>query len=164
FFSAEALAQQVGIRDAALYVPTVEERARAIAFDYPREAPYPDAMLGMLDRIDCYIPEGGSAHLGFIEGTKTVRADEWFFAAHFYQDPVTPASLGLEAMLQMLKVVAGQRWRAGPGARFEANLGKHRWMYRGQVVPANRQVRVQAVVTARDDEARRLVAHGYLSA
>jgi 3-hydroxymyristoyl/3-hydroxydecanoyl-(acyl carrier protein) dehydratase len=114
----------------------------------------------MLDGVEL-IADGGPAGLGFVEGVKTVRPDEWFFQAHFYQDPVTPGSLGLEAMLQLLKVVAIDRW--GAGSAFAANLGKHRWMYRGQVVPTNRQVRVQAVVTARDDDQRRLVADGFLS-
>ena len=33
---------------------------------------------------------------------KAIVADQWFFKAHFYQDPVQPGSLGLEALLQAL--------------------------------------------------------------
>jgi hypothetical protein len=36
-------------------------------------------------------------------------------------------------------------------------------MYRGQVIPSNKQVRVQAMVTSRDDSLRRLTADGCLS-
>jgi 3-hydroxymyristoyl/3-hydroxydecanoyl-(acyl carrier protein) dehydratase len=114
----------------------------------------------MLDRVALFAPAGGPKGLGFIEGTKTVRPDEWFFEAHFYQDPVWPGSLGLEALLQLLEVVAARRW---PAAWFENNLGKHRWAYRGQVVPASKQVAVQAVVTAIDDDRRELTADGLLS-
>jgi hypothetical protein len=43
-------------------------------------------------------------------------------------------------------------------------LGKeHRWVYRGQVLPCDRQVSVQAVVTAVDDEQRWLQADGLLA-
>ena len=31
-------------------------------------------------------------------------AREWFFKSHFYQDPVQPGSLGIDAMLQALQV------------------------------------------------------------
>jgi 3-hydroxymyristoyl/3-hydroxydecanoyl-(acyl carrier protein) dehydratase len=28
---------------------------------------------------------------------------EWFFKAHFFQDPVQPGSLGIEALIQLLQ-------------------------------------------------------------
>jgi 3-hydroxymyristoyl/3-hydroxydecanoyl-(acyl carrier protein) dehydratase len=160
FFSPEALAQQLGVRDATLYTPTEEESARSRAFTFPRQSPMPDDTLRMMDRVDVFVPDGGPAGLGFIQGSKHVRADEWFFEAHFYQDPVWPGSLGLEAMLQLMKVVAAERW--GGEGRFVCNVGTHRWQYRGQVLPTNRLVTVQASVTAIDDERRRVTAEGYL--
>ncbi len=41
---------------------------------------------------------------------------------------------------------------------------RHRWRYRGQVVPGNRRVTVQAVVTGREDDGAggRLTADGWL--
>jgi 3-hydroxymyristoyl/3-hydroxydecanoyl-(acyl carrier protein) dehydratase len=163
FFSAAALAQQVGLRDAAGPAsggchPPGE------AFPYPRQAPYPDDMLGMIDRVEQYAPDGGPAGLGLVLGSKVVRPEEWFFQAHFYQDPVCPGSLGLESFLQLLKVTAGRRWRLKEGTLFEANVGaRPRWTYRGQVVPSNRTVNVWAFVTARDDERRELTADGVLA-
>ncbi len=50
FFSHEALANQVGIRDAANYVPTAAEIARAQRFGYAGGAPFPDRMMRMVDR------------------------------------------------------------------------------------------------------------------
>ena len=38
----------------------------------------------------------------------------------------------------------------------------HHWLYRGQVVPANEKVVVQAFVTKCDDGTRRLTADGLL--
>jgi 3-hydroxymyristoyl/3-hydroxydecanoyl-(acyl carrier protein) dehydratase len=91
-----------------------------------------------------------------------VDPEEWFFKAHFYQDPVYPGSLGLESLLQLLKVLALERWPT-PDPAFWAMPGPtHRWLYRGQVVPSDRDVTVQAVITARDEDTRRLTADGLL--
>jgi 3-hydroxymyristoyl/3-hydroxydecanoyl-(acyl carrier protein) dehydratase len=160
FFTAKALAQQVGLRDARVHTATPQEQGRGERFDYPAAAPFPDHRLRMLDRVSLFVHDGGPAGLGLIEGVKEVRPSEWFFEAHFYQDPVWPGSLGLEALLQLLKVVAARRW---PATGFECNLGKHRWAYRGQVIPTSREVIVQAVVTAVDEERREVSADGLLS-
>ena len=110
-----ALAQQVGIREAKPYEPTGRER-RGRSFDLSaRSARSPTIGLRMIDRIERFVPDGGPHGLGFIAGSKQVRPDEWFFKAHFYQDPVWPGSLGLEAFLQLLKVAAVERWPHGSG-------------------------------------------------
>jgi 3-hydroxymyristoyl/3-hydroxydecanoyl-(acyl carrier protein) dehydratase len=160
FFTRAALAQQVGLREARLHEHGPEEQARAEGFPFPREAPFPDDRLRMLDRVDLLVPDGGPAGLGLIRGVKDVNPDEWFFKAHFYQDPVWPGSLGLEALVQLLKVAAHRRW---PGEHFEAMRGgPHHWTYRGQVIPTSRRVTVQAEVTAVSDAARTLTADGFL--
>ena len=51
----------------------------------------------MVDGIELYIPDGGPHGLGFVRGVKTVDVNEWFFQAHFYEDPVCPGSLWLES-------------------------------------------------------------------
>ncbi len=163
FFRAEALADQVGIREAILYRPTPAELTRSQTFDYPTGPPYPDDRLRMIDRVETFVTDGGSRGLGFIEGTMQVNPDAWFFKAHFYQDPVCPGSLGLESFLQLLKVVAVERW--GAGFAFEpVGLGdEHRWVYRGQILPTDKLVTTQAVITEIDDDRRRLKADGFLS-
>jgi len=165
FFSREALANQVGIRDAKPYLPTQGEAERSRSLDYPTEAPFPEKKLRMIDRIESFIPDGGPAGLGYLRGIKEVDPDEWFFKAHFYEDPVTPGSLGLESFMQLLKFAAVERWGWQQGNIFEAAaLGAtHRWLYRGQIVPTNRLVTVTAWVTAVDEERRQLTAAGFLS-
>ncbi|MGK2906239.1 MAG: beta-ketoacyl synthase N-terminal-like domain-containing protein, partial [Desulfuromonadales bacterium] len=49
FFSAESLAQQVGVRDARPYQETAAEAARGERFAYPVDAPFPEARLRMID-------------------------------------------------------------------------------------------------------------------
>jgi PfaB family protein len=164
FFSADALATQVGIREAIPYEPSDDEMTRAKAFPYPTETPYPDEMLRMVDEVSCFVPDGGPAGLGFIRGKMTVKPESWFFKAHFYQDPVIPGSLGLESYLQLLKVVAVERWGVSEGIRLEtiACGEKHEWVYRGQIIPTDAEVTVEAVITSIDDERKLLKADGFL--
>ncbi|MEU0302625.1 beta-ketoacyl synthase N-terminal-like domain-containing protein [Streptomyces sp. NPDC006175] len=117
----------------------------------------PGPMLLMLDRITGYWPDGGSAGLGRLRSEKDVRPDAWFFRAHFFQDPVQPGSLGLEAMCQLLQYHLIESGAADgvPHARFEPVLpGRETaWTYRGQITPANRLIRVDMdVVESGTDE------------
>jgi len=165
FFSAEALADQIGIRDAPKYEPTEDEMAGALTFEYPTGAPHPDERFRMVADIDVLVRDGGPHGLGFIKGSIAVNEEAWFFKAHFFQDPVWPGSLGCESFLQLLKAFAADRWNVDADAAWQTNgLGnQHRWTYRGQVLPIDGRVEVEAVITEVDDEARRVVAAGYLT-
>jgi 3-hydroxymyristoyl/3-hydroxydecanoyl-(acyl carrier protein) dehydratase len=163
FFEKGALLNQVGIRDAALYRPNAEEVGRGISLPYPESPPFPSKKLRMIDRIELFVPDGGPAGLGYLAGVKEVDPDEWFFKAHFFQDPVTPGSLGLESFLQLVKFAAVKRWGWHEGEILAAAQNhRHRWLYRGQVVPSNKEVTVVAWITAADDQERLLTAAGFL--
>ncbi|MFD4700799.1 beta-ketoacyl synthase N-terminal-like domain-containing protein [Streptomyces niveus] len=117
----------------------------------------PGPMLLMLDRITGYWPDGGGAGLGRLRSEKDVVPDEWFFRAHFFQDPVQPGSLGVEAMCQLLQYHLLERDAAAgiPRPRFEPVLPGHEttWTYRGQITPSTRLIRVTMDITesGRDD-------------
>lgn len=164
FFSAAALSDQVGIRDAAHYAVSPAERARGRAFSVPTTAPFPDDVMQMVADVDLYVPDGGPHGVGYLEGSIDVREDFWFFEAHFFEDPVWPGSLGLEAFLQLLKVAAAERWQLGASARFATMpIGaRHEWVYRGQVIPRDGRVTVKVVIKSVDDDHHRLVADGFL--
>jgi 3-hydroxymyristoyl/3-hydroxydecanoyl-(acyl carrier protein) dehydratase len=168
FFRPEALADQVGIREATPYELTADESARARSFDFPREAPFPDDRLRMIDRVEGYVADGGPHGLGVIIGTGAVDRSAWYFDAHFFQDPVCPGSLGLESFLQLLKVVGFERWGrdlADPSAVVFETMAPgdtHRWVYRGQIVPGDGRITVRLVVTAADDGRKWLKADGFL--
>jgi len=166
FFSKAALADQVGIREVEPYAPNTEEKARALQFSYPESSPYPDEQMRMVDQVDCFDAKGGPHALGFIRGTAEVNPDAWFFKAHFHQDPVWPGSLGLESFMQLLKIVAFERWgEDASNCTFQcmALEQRHSWLYRGQILPSDEKVTVQAVITEVDDEQKRLVADGFLT-
>jgi PfaB family protein len=182
FFTVETLATQIGIGGAAklAYSPTQEEVERGISHVFEDDSPLfpgdpdltetvsmgmPAKALRMIDKIDLYVPDGGPNNLGFIRGTKKIDPDEWFFKAHFYQDPVCPGSLGVESFIQLMKFAALNRW---PGLSdthvFEfLTENEHTWLYRGQVVPSNKQVEVDAVITKIEEApAPALYADGFL--
>ncbi|MCX5794637.1 MAG: beta-ketoacyl synthase N-terminal-like domain-containing protein [Elusimicrobia bacterium] len=162
FFSKKALSEQVGVRGAAPYAAPQAELARGL-LPALWQSGMPEKMLMMVDTVDFFVPDGGPKGLGFIRGTKKVDPSEWFFKAHFCQDPVCPGSLGLESFVQLMKVAARERWK-GSSERFESMaLGqKHTWLYRGQVIPANKLVTVEACVTAVDETRRLIKADGFL--
>jgi 3-hydroxymyristoyl/3-hydroxydecanoyl-(acyl carrier protein) dehydratase len=182
FFTLEALAVQEGIRDAdkQVYTPTPAELQRSRSHEFsdipplsprdPERVPargltLPAKAIRMIDRIEAYIPDGGPMGLGFIRGTKTVDPREWFFDAHFYQDPVLPGSLGIESFIQLLKYMARQRWpHLVDSHRFGLLTGKpYSWIYRGQILPKNRLITVEAMVTeVKEHPFPTITAEGYL--
>jgi acyl transferase domain-containing protein/3-hydroxymyristoyl/3-hydroxydecanoyl-(acyl carrier protein) dehydratase len=164
FFTKSALANQVGIRDAKVPWPTPAEAERAQTAVLPHSAPFPAPMLRMVDRITAFVPDGGAKGLGLVVGGIAVDPEFWFFKAHFYQDPVWPGSLGLESFLQLLKFVAWKRWGAPKRAWQTVAPGRpHSWVYRGQVLPTDREVTVVLEIVAADDDNHRLTANGFLT-
>ena len=182
FFTQDALAQQEGIRDAVkqAYLAESGEILANDKHDFVDHVPLqpqdpasekasalalPAKAIRMVDCIEIYLPTGGSKGLGFIRGTKTVDPQEWFFKAHFYQDPVCPGSLGIESFIQLLKFAARKRWpQLIDSRRFGLLTGaEHTWIYRGQILPTNRKITVEAeITTILDDPDPCLLADGFL--
>ena len=164
FFPQRAMEEQAGIRDAAVYSMTPDETSRAQSLAFPDVPPFPDSRWRMIDRIDELVWDGGPRGLGVARASTRVDPSAWFFRAHFMNDPVWPGSLGLESLLQLLKIVAVARWGEGRRPAFESPVigQRHRWTYRGQIVPTDHRVTVQAEIKDRDDQRRRLLADGHL--
>lgn len=107
-------------------------------------APLARSYVRCIDRVTGRWPEGGAAGLGAWRAEKTVDPNEWFFKAHFFQDPVQPGSLGIEALLQLAQF-AMQDLGLDQGIdnpRFEpVELGRPMtWKYRGQVRTFNKLI------------------------
>lgn len=107
-------------------------------------------MLLMLDRAT-HLLGAGERSLGVIVGEKDVDISEWFFKAHFFQDPVQPGSLGVEALLQLLQYFMLDTGMDADldGARFEPILlgAPMVWKYRGQVTPKNSSITTVMEIT-----------------
>ena len=128
----------------------------------------PGPRLLMLDRVTGYWPDAGRAALGRLRAEKTVRPEEWFFKCHFFQDPVQPGSLGVEAMVQLLQFYAIERGLGDgiPNPVFESPMADRpvTWKYRGQVRPTNGRVQVELEVTeiGKDERGAFAVADAWL--
>ena len=181
FFTRESLATQAGIKNPAIsFVPTRGEldKARPLVFeaDHPlspddtqdsRDIGMPAKALRMIDAIDIYLPKGGHYGKGYIKGSKKVDKDEWFFKAHFYQDPVCPGSLGIESFIQLMRFAAMDRFKTEPHDRFDVQMTAgqtHDWTYRGQIIPGNKKIEVEAhIKEIIQGETPGLTADGILS-
>ncbi len=148
YFTPQALAEQRGLSPEDRERQSVEAPSNVSVDlrDPPRN-------LMILDRITRYVSSEG---LTAIRGEADVRPDAWYFKAHFYQDPVQPGSLGLEAMLQLVEF---------HGARSGRNLAPDgepfTWKYRGQVLPSHRRVVADVEIRGSTAEGR-LWADGVL--
>jgi 3-hydroxymyristoyl/3-hydroxydecanoyl-(acyl carrier protein) dehydratase len=149
YFTKEALAQQVGLR----HVQAWKEHNPAHTA-YPSGEGRPRAPLLMVDAVELRDAQR-------IFGKKQVRTDEWFFDAHFYQDPVMPGSLGLEALLQTLKAAAQERWPHVKSWRISPS-SQHSWTYRGQVPPHSALITLALQIQNVDESGSALTADGLL--
>ena len=84
-----------------------------------------------------------------IFANKENKAQEWFYRCHFYQDPVMPGSLGIEAVLQSLAVYAIEAGLVKSTAQDQfvpsTNVPMV-WKYRGQLTPTNKMIYLEIQV------------------
>jgi 3-oxoacyl-(acyl-carrier-protein) synthase/3-hydroxymyristoyl/3-hydroxydecanoyl-(acyl carrier protein) dehydratase len=166
FFPAEAMRQQPGLPpgerssaapgEAAPMRFTIEERGPTLDGTGARLA---RGRLRMLHRVTGLWRDGGRYGHGRIRAERDVDAGDWYFKAHFFQDPVQPGSLGMEAMVQALQIylleTVSEEVRATH--RFEGiTTGPEPvvWKYRGQVLPEDPLITVDLDVTARGVDGR----------
>ncbi|MDP9169056.1 MAG: hypothetical protein M3N54_00445, partial [Acidobacteriota bacterium] len=154
FFVKEALATQAGLppTEAELLEYNQPDNLQIDLTSRPeryfrRGARLPDSKLLMIDRITGLWPGTGAAGIARIRSQKDIRPDEWFLKAHFFQDPVQPGSLGVEAMNQTLHFYALHagldRELSNPSFEAFAIGETHSWRYRGQVLPTSRKMDVE---------------------
>lgn len=83
--------------------------------------------------------DSGKYGKGYILAAKAVDPGDWFYPCHFFQDPVMPGSLGVEAIIQAMRIFALHQdlGREMTSPRFTNAPGLTRWIYRGQITPDN---------------------------
>jgi 3-hydroxymyristoyl/3-hydroxydecanoyl-(acyl carrier protein) dehydratase len=158
YFSDAALANQVGL-DRGGWVPPWLETADVPAssvrrIELPDDAPaftdpaggylhLPGGRYHLVDYVD-FVEGGGKHGAGYLHGYRAVRPDEWYFECHFHRDPVMPGSLGVEAILQALRLFALEQNLADgiDRPRFAMATGvKMDWKYRGQILRHDGELR-----------------------
>jgi 3-hydroxymyristoyl/3-hydroxydecanoyl-(acyl carrier protein) dehydratase len=156
YFTSETMARQVGLDGGRESVPLQEQSAQAGSWLRlgqldPAKPNLSTASghLGILDQV-FVSPQGGKHSRGYVYATRVNNPSDWYYDCHFYQDPVMPGSLGVEAVLQALQAFALEQG-LGAGMRsphFGLPQGRPIvWKYRGQIVPENRVMKLEAHIT-----------------
>lgn len=78
-----------------------------------------------------------------IQGVRYLSPDDWYFKAHFFNDPVQPGSLGIQALLD-LHAIYLKKISAKPLLHYS----QISWKYRGQVLPTNNKLDI--IVSSKD--------------
>ncbi len=155
FFTAEMLSAQVGLDNGKMIQPWfIQQQLKPTEYLQIKldslygkmklyKAPENKAhyrlasdQLNLLDKL-IIAKNRGEFGKGYIHATRQIHTYDWFFTCHFYEDPVMPGSLGVEAILQAMQVFALQQ---DLGKDFNnptfVQLENHKtvWKYRGQIL------------------------------
>jgi acyl transferase domain-containing protein/3-hydroxymyristoyl/3-hydroxydecanoyl-(acyl carrier protein) dehydratase len=172
FFTRDDLARQAGLPPSAAELAMFSEPSEFYADlsvlpeKYFNKRPrLSTGKLLMIDRITAFWCDPDGSLRGRIRGSREVRPSDWYFQAHFYQDPVQPGSLGLEALIETLQFYAIHSGIGGEfrQPRLETSLDSV-WKYRGQVTPLNRRIEteVKVIEVERREGSYVLKAEGWL--
>ena len=96
----------------------------------------------MLDRVMSIAADGGDSGRGHVHAEKDLAPDEWFFRAHFTNDPVMPGSLGVEALLQLCGLFLS--WSGASGQARALAVGET--VFDGMIRPHHSKVRYELSV------------------
>jgi 3-hydroxymyristoyl/3-hydroxydecanoyl-(acyl carrier protein) dehydratase len=156
YFQPDSLVNQVGLDRGNSPAPQIHSLSAPSKYDLRTPSLFcaPDGQPGyrlsggqlhFLDEVQI-APGGGKYGQGYVYAHKFINPRDWFFRAHFHQDPVMPGSLGVEAMLQALQAYA---LHSGIGRDFKSPHFAHAqnhtttWKYRGQIVPENKDMALE---------------------
>ncbi len=105
------------------------------------DAVLPKGKLHLLDEVVTNSSPGIHEE-GYVYANRRNNPQDWFYACHFHEDPVMPGSLGIEAILQAMKVFALQHSKES--ATTDLVTGQRmEWRYRGQVLQHHRQMQLE---------------------
>ncbi len=105
----------------------------------PGNAQLPSPPMLMMDRITAISLDGGEFGKGHIVGELDITPTLWFFGCHFSNDAMMPASLGLDAMWQMIGYWLG--WSGSPGKGRAIGVGEVE--FKGLITPETHLVRYE---------------------
>lgn len=185
FFPGEALASQVGLDGGKEVAPWFETEqlqpkdymqvkldslyGKMKLYKAPGGKPHYRLAEDQLDLLDKLLiaKNQGQYGKGYIHATKMMKPYDWFFTCHFYQDPVMPGSLGVEAILQAMQVFALQQ---DLGKDFASpkfvQLPNHKtvWKYRGQILLNVKEMHLEVHIITIEQRGEQLVlvADAYL--
>ncbi|WP_194818493.1 type I polyketide synthase [Nocardia sp. XZ_19_385] len=135
YFNDQALAKQSGLDGGRKMLPWLETEAAQAE----RITVGGDGRFDLIDDVEI-VRDGGRHGLGYLRGRRRIDAGDWFFPLHFHGDPVMPGSLGVETVLQALRIFLRHSEPADDleSGEFVLPLDvPFSWRYRGQILPAD---------------------------
>ena len=162
FFTKENLSSQSGLDNGKLKATWLEENPNAAVKRYNFALPIvkklffdeknnkahyrlSNTQLHLVDEL-AVVQNGGKYGKGYAYGNKKISPSDWYFACHFYQDPVMPGSLGVESIMEVLQGFAIQQ-KIGENfenPRFELlDNNKTVWKYRGQILQTDELMQLE---------------------
>ncbi len=173
YFPQESMSSQVGLDGGKKMLPWIHQNGKQ-AGSWINLARWmqPDPLrpryrlsrgrLNLVDRV--YVErEGGRYGHGYVFAERDLNPQDWFYPFHFYQDPVMPGSLGVEAILQAAQVFALESG-LGEGLRVPyfglAERLQTQWRYRGQIVQAHHKMQLELHVQQIEQSAVGLALSG----
>jgi 3-hydroxymyristoyl/3-hydroxydecanoyl-(acyl carrier protein) dehydratase len=159
YFSIETMANQAGLDGGKSVLPDLRGDAAfarsAVRLDtHPLRVAHParpfyhlsQGQLSFLDEVSL-VRDGGLYGRGYIYASRPINPQDWFYPYHFYQDPVMPGSLGIEAILEAVKAYAlAYQLDAGmrsPRFQVADNTPPMTWRYRGQITQQHKQMELE---------------------
>lgn len=147
YFPDYSMASQVGIDSGSSSLPLGKESAipnkviKLLSGDLMSYQDIPAGKLRLIDEAHVF-PDGGTHSNGYVMASRKNSPSDWFYRNHFFQDPVMPGSLGIEAITQAFKV--GVHAMSGTDTPITLAEGcKFQWKYRGQVLQAHQEMQVE---------------------
>jgi len=161
YFPAATMADQVGLDSGKAVLPWIRGTEASATSQTAASVDHDHAILlsnlpantrPPLDHMDALIgiPDGGRFQHGYIYARKQILPHDWYFKCHFYDDPVMPGSLGIEAILRALREYALRVYFPQGTA---APLWVHTqntpmtWRYRGQIRPDQQAMELEVHIS-----------------
>jgi 3-hydroxymyristoyl/3-hydroxydecanoyl-(acyl carrier protein) dehydratase len=145
YFSADAMAAQNGLDGGKIVLPRFKQAGldnNLIKLQGSLlETGLPKGKLRLLDEV-AIENEAGNNDEGWIYAKRWNDPRDWFYACHFKEDPVMPGSLGIEAMLQALKIYSQQESKSISSTDLATDQ-KMSWSYRGQVLQQHKEMQLE---------------------
>jgi trans-AT polyketide synthase/acyltransferase/oxidoreductase domain-containing protein len=141
WFEKEVFKKQIGLDKGAcidpLYVKLNYNKLDSIDYNQMK------TLLGNQRHVQMQLLDNIDLYNAYIYSSKKVDPDDWFFSCHFWNDPVMPGSLGVEAMFQMLEIYAIKNNLTTPETKFSYGNGIMEWKYRGQLTRTNNYLNIE---------------------
>jgi len=138
YFPEESMASQNGLDGGKVISPWSNKQENANCLEKMnldsifKNPGFPTGKLRLIDEAS-FCSEGGLFSKGYAIASRQNSPNEWFYENHFFQDPVMPGSLGIEAIVQALKAVVHSTTKSANPVTLMPGLG-FKWKYRGQVL------------------------------